>query len=93
MSANTALQTRVKELELVNDMYQSRVHQLETSEENFKRTTIGNREVEARLRQCIDEGIKREENLKRKIEDLENELMEIKDPLARKKLRVADLAA
>jgi len=85
--------TRVKELELVNDMFRARVHQLETSEANLKRTTIANREIEAQLRQCIDECNKREDNFKRKIGDLESELMEIKDPLARKKLRVSDITA
>jgi len=93
ISANNTLVTRVKELELVNDMFRARVHQLETSEANLKRTTIANREVETQLRQCIEECNKREDTLKRKVEDLEAELVEIKDPLARKKLRVSDITA
>ena len=93
INANNTLMTRVKELELVNDMFRARVHQLETSEANLKRTTIANREIEAQLRQCIEECNKREDTLKRKVEDLESELMEIKDPLARKKLRVSDITA
>ena len=93
ISANNTLMTRVKELELVNDMFRARVHQLETSEANLKRTTITNREIEAQLRQCIEECSKREDTLKRKVEDLESELVEIKDPLTRKKLRVSDITA
>lgn len=93
INTNNTLMTRVKELELVNDMFRSRVQQLETSEANLKRTMISNREIEAQLRQCIEDCNKREDTLKRKIEDLESELIEIKDPLARKKLRVSDITA
>ena len=86
--------TRVKELELVNDMFRTRVHQLETSEANLRRAAITTRELETQLRQCIEEGNKREEGLKRKIEELENEIMEFKDPIgSRKKLRVSDITA
>lgn len=71
--------TRVKELELVNDMFRTRVQQLETTESN--------------LRHRVDEGNRREEALKRKVGELENELIDMKDSVQRKKLRVSDITA
>lgn len=75
--------TRVKELELVNDMFRTRVQQLETTESNLRRE----------LRHRVDEGNRREEALKRKVGELENELMDMKDSVQRKKLRVSDITA
>ncbi|KAF8457619.1 hypothetical protein BDZ91DRAFT_666481 [Kalaharituber pfeilii] len=90
---NNSLMTRVKELELVNDMFRTRVHQLETSEANLRRAAITSREIETQLRQCIEDCNRREEKLKRRIEEMENELVELRDPAQRKKLRVSDITA
>ena len=75
--------TRVKELDLVNDMFRTRVQQLETTESNLRRE----------LRHRVDEGNRREEALKRKVSELENELIDMKDSVQRKKLRVSDITA
>ncbi|KAI5785088.1 GATA transcription factor [Peziza echinospora] len=91
--ANNAFMTRVKELELVNDMYRTRVGQLEASESNLKRAAISASEVQTQLRQCIDDGNRREEGLKRRIEELESELLDVRDQGQRKKLRVSDITA
>lgn len=88
INSNNSLTTRVKELELVNDMFRTRLHQLEQSESNLKRGAVNNREVEAQLRLRIEEFGRREESLKRRVEELESELV---DSSSRKKLRVSDI--
>ncbi|KAK6537507.1 hypothetical protein TWF694_011691 [Orbilia ellipsospora] len=95
MQENTQLKTRVSELELVNDLFRGRLGELETSEANTRRSEITRREIDAQLRINIDEGLKREDDLKRKIRDLESELSELREQDAhqRKKMRVSDLVS
>ncbi|KAG0128029.1 hypothetical protein HOY82DRAFT_580361 [Tuber indicum] len=91
ISANNKLKTRVAELELVNDLFRGRVSELETSEANARRAEITRREVEAQLRLCLDASVKREEELKRKLDDAERELTDLRGDQQRKKVRVSDL--
>ncbi|KAK6346760.1 hypothetical protein TWF696_006871 [Orbilia brochopaga] len=95
MQENTKLKTRVSELELVNDLFRGRVGELESSEANSRRSEITRREIDAQLRINIDEGLRREEDLKRKIRELESELTEMREQDAhqRKKMRVSDLVS
>jgi GATA-binding protein len=86
---NNRLKTRVSELELVNDLFRGRVAELEQSEASAKRAEICRREVETQLRQGLDAATKREEGLKRKLDERERELDEYRGQ--RKKVRVSDL--
>jgi len=81
----------VAELELVNDLFRGRVNELETSEANARRAEITRREVEAQLRLFLDASTKREEELKRKLDDAERELTDLRGDQQRKKVRVSDL--
>jgi GATA-binding protein, other eukaryote len=91
IGANNKLKTRVAELELVNDLFRGRVSELETSEANARRAEITRREVEAQLRLFLDASTKREEELKRKLDDAERELTDLRGDQQRKKVRVSDL--
>lgn len=92
IAANNRLKTRVAELELVNDLFRGRVGELENSEANARRAEINRKEAEVHLRQCLDAATKREETLKRKVDDLEKELAEYRgEAQTRKKVRVSDL--
>lgn len=75
---NTALKTRVSELELVNDLFRGRVSELEASEKSV-------RNVEADLRAELDQVKQREADLKRRLDELEAE-----GP-RHKKMRLSDL--
>lgn len=79
------------ELELVNDLFRGRVTELETSEANVRRAEITRREVEAQLRLFLDASTKREDELKRKLDDAERELTDLRGDQQRKKVRVSDL--
>jgi len=63
---NTALKTRVSEMELINDLFRNRVSELEGSENAA-------RETEAKLRAELEEVKQRESDLKRRLEELEDE--------------------
>lgn len=91
MSANSKLKTRVAELELVNDLFRSRVNELEQSEANARQKEITRREVEAQLKVYLTDSTKREDELKRKLDEAERELGELRGDHQRKKVRVSDL--
>ncbi|KAL0637264.1 GATA zinc finger protein 3 [Maublancomyces gigas] len=91
MTANSKLKTRVAELELVNDLFRSRVNELEQSEANARQKEITGREVEAQLRVYLTDSAKREEDLKRKLDETEREINELRGDHQRKKVRVSDL--
>jgi GATA-binding protein len=63
---NTALKTRVSEMELINDLFRNRVSELEGSENAA-------RETEAKLRAELDEVRMREAELKRRLDEFEDE--------------------
>ncbi|KAF2450953.1 GATA type zinc finger protein Asd4 [Karstenula rhodostoma CBS 690.94] len=78
---NTALKTRVSELELVNDLFRGRVTELESSEQAA-------RERESQIRTQLEEAKQREADLKRRLEELEAEGAE---GSRHKKMRLSDL--
>jgi len=63
---NTALKTRVSEMELINDLFRNRVSELEQSEQSA-------RQRESSLRQELEEVRQREADLKRRLEEIEEE--------------------
>ncbi|KAJ4289227.1 GATA zinc finger protein 3 [Kalmusia sp. IMI 367209] len=75
---NTALKTRVSELEVINDLFRGRVSELETSEQAA-------RGRESQLRTELEEVKQREADLKRRLEEIETE-----GP-RHKKMRLSDL--
>ena len=80
------------ELELVNDLFRGRVSELEGSETSARRPDVGRTESEARLRHDLDAANKREAALKRKVDDMEREIAELRgESSSRKKVRVSDL--
>jgi GATA-binding protein len=70
---NTALKTRVSEMELINDLFRNRVTELENSENAA-------RDTEAKLRAELEEVRQRESDLKRRLDDLEDESPQHKKP-------------
>jgi len=74
---NTALKTRVNELEVINDLFRGRVSELENTEQ-------GAREREAQLRAELEEVKLRESDLKRRLEDYD-------EGPRHKKMRLSDL--
>jgi GATA-binding protein len=70
---NTALKTRVNEMELINDLFRNRVTELENSESAA-------RETEAKLRAELEEVKQRESTLKRRLEEIEDESPRHKKP-------------
>lgn len=93
MSANTSLKTRVSELEVINDLFKGRVAELEQSDANSRRAEMIIRESENRLRQNLDESQRREESLKRHVNDLERLLTEKSLEHHAKKIRLADVVS
>lgn len=88
MASNSSLHTRVGELELINKLYCDRVQQLELSDANAKheqemsrqevaqlRAEIDARsQTETQMREQLEESHRRENNLKRRLDELELEL-------------------
>jgi GATA-binding protein len=70
---NTALKTRVSEMELINDLFRNRVTELENSENAA-------RDTEAKLRAELEEIKQRESDLKRRLEEFEDESPRHKKP-------------
>jgi len=70
---NTALKTRVSEMELINDLFRNRVSELENSENAA-------RETEAKLRAELEEVRQRESDLKRRLDEIEDESPRHKKP-------------
>ncbi|KAJ4351078.1 hypothetical protein N0V95_004182 [Ascochyta clinopodiicola] len=75
---NTALKTRVSEMELINDLFRNRVSELETSEGQARAT-------EQALRAELEATQQREQALKRRIEEIEEESPR------HKKMKMSDL--
>lgn len=79
LAANTSLKTRVSELEVINGLFRGRVSQLEQAEANARKAEMTARESDSRLRQSLDESKRREEDLSRKIGELEQRGMKTQD--------------
>jgi GATA-binding protein len=92
IAENSSLKTRVSELEVINELFRGRVTQLEQDEANARRGEEMRRESEHTLIARLDESQRRENQLKRRLDDVERELHDMKDgaPPA-KKMRVADM--
>ncbi len=92
IAQNTSLKTRVSELDLINDLFRSRVTQLEQDEHNARRGEAMVRDSEQDLIRRLDESQRRENQLKRRLDDMERELSELRDAAhPAKKMRVADM--
>jgi GATA-binding protein len=89
IARNNQLKTRVAELELVNDLFRSRVTELENSEANARRAEMSRQDVETQLRATLEAALKREGALKRRVEELENSGSG--NSRERKKVKVSDL--
>lgn len=66
------LQTRVSELEVINDLFRGRVTELEQGQEASRRSENAAREEASRLRSDLEAAHSREEELKRRLEELES---------------------
>ncbi|WYZ45413.1 hypothetical protein EsH8_VIII_000729 [Colletotrichum jinshuiense] len=102
IAANSALKTRVSELELINELFRGRLSQMEQDEASARRGQEISGKAEAQLRsqletsnKQLEESHRRENNLKRRLDELELELKEALDASdsgrATKKLRVTDM--
>jgi GATA-binding protein len=76
LAANTSLKTRVRELDLINELFRGRVAELEQSDATARRSEMIVRDSEARLRRSLDESQQREEDLKQRLSGLETQLAE-----------------
>lgn len=76
LAANTSLKTRVSELEVINELFRGRVAELEQSDANARRSEMVVRDAEVRLRQSLEDAHRREDDLKHRINELEQQLME-----------------
>ena len=91
LAANTALRTRVNELEVINDLFRGRVSQLE-HELNLRREGPTQHGSDGQLRTSLDESRRRENDLKRRLDDLEQEVSGLRGSSPRaKKMRVSDI--
>jgi GATA-binding protein len=96
---NSALKTRVSELEVINELFRGRVTQLEQDEANARHGLDMRRDAEAKLTHQLEgsqlrleESQRRENQLKRRLDDVERELGELKDGAPRaKKMRVSEM--
>lgn len=83
---NTTLKTRVSELEVINDLFRGRVHELEQQD---RRSAM----VQEQLRQALDHSKQSEHSVKRRLDDLEREVSELRDVDSRphaKRSRISD---
>ena len=92
---NSSLKTRVRELELINELFRGRLSQLEQQEAAARRghevagveqTQLRNQleasqDAENQLRAQLEDSHRRENSLKRRLDELELELMEAKEAL------------
>ncbi|MCJ1400351.1 hypothetical protein MMC11_003556 [Xylographa trunciseda] len=85
---NTTLKTRVSELEVINNLFRDRVHELE---QNDRRAQM----VQDQLRQALDHSKQQENELKRRIDDLERDYADLRDmdsPPHAKRPRMSDVS-
>ncbi len=91
LQSATVLKTRVSELEVINDLFRGRVAQLEQLDINARRNEMMQRDSETKLRQLLEQAQIRENELKRRVDELEREATERRgsEPIA-KRQRVSD---
>ena len=76
LQANTFLKTRVSELEVINDLYKGTVNQYEQG--GAPQAEMVPRDSESQLRQSLDLALRREQDLKRQVDELEREVAELR---------------
>lgn len=95
IASNSSLKTRVRELELINELFRGRLSQLEQQEAAARRghevagveqTQLRNQlevsqDTENQLRAQLEDSHRRENSLKRRLDELELELTEVKQAL------------
>jgi GATA-binding protein, other eukaryote len=91
VEARKALQTRVSELEVINGLFSGRVQELELSVDESKRKEEITREVERKVQAELEQALSREAELKRRVEELEAELTELREGPRTKRMRLSDL--
>lgn len=74
---NTHLKTRVSELEVINELYKGTVHQYQQGG-NAPQAEMISRSSEDELRQLLQQSQQREESLKHQVEQLEQEITELR---------------
>lgn len=74
IAQNSSLKTRVSELEVINELFRSRVAQLEQDEANARRGDEMRRESEKDLIRRLEESQRRENQLKHRLDDVERDL-------------------
>lgn len=113
LATNASLKTRVSELEVIQELYRGRIQQLEQEEANrhaqeqsksdaevqLRSQLDAMSEAHARLQKELEESHRRENMLKRRLDELEVELKEAKETLEvhesgrAKRARVDDVAS
>ena len=90
LQANTFLKTRVSELEVINDLYKGTVNQYEQG--GAPQAEMIPRDSESQLRQSLDQALRREEDLKHQLDELEREVAELRGEQspAKKRRRISD---
>lgn len=84
----------MSELEVINDLFRGRVAELEQSDANARSGEMIMRESDDQLRRALDDAQRRETHLKRRIDELEREVGDLRDSEPRaKKLRLSDIVA
>ena len=73
---NTALKTRVSELEVVNELYRGHVSQYPQGQAAAPQAEMMPRDTESELRAGLLQAQRREDDLKRQLEDLQQRLAE-----------------
>lgn len=93
LAANSSLKTRVSELEVINELFRGRVTQLEQDEANARRGEDMRRDAELQARSLLEDSQRRENQLKRRLDDLEREVAELRESVGppAKKIRVAEM--
>ena len=103
LAHNSSLRTRVSELEFINELFRGRLSQLEQQEAAARREPDGtgdqsseNKDNDSQLRSQLEDSHRRENNLKRRLDELELELKAAQEALqgsgepAAKKPRLED---
>ena len=87
LHANTALKTRVSELEVINGLFKGTVDQLEAG----LQAKALHGDSDDQLRQLLEQSLQREADLKRRIDDLERQVRDLQqsEPPA-KRQRISD---
>jgi len=78
LADNASLKTRVSELEVIQELYRGRLQQLEQDEANARQTHELSQQTETQLRGELEESHRRENMLKRRLDELELELKDAK---------------